>query len=171
MRTPTTTRVGVGLLGAMFAIGLIAAPSFAQSDDEAPPVDPDVLADTLAVYMSEFSNADLDGDGNADFADTDGDGIPNIPEGEPGDLDLTPGDGRFGTPIVEQVQAGATEFADDTDDGSTLLFDCGGMAVSYDANGNMVDWAIGVGSSESGGPNGQLVDLYPPSDIGRRAFT
>jgi hypothetical protein len=168
---PARARVGVGLLGALFVIGLIAAPSFAQSDGEGPPVDPDVLADTIALYMSEFSNADFDGDGVADFADTDGDGIPNIPEGEPGDLDLTPGDGRFGTAIVNDVQASASTYAVDSDDASTLLFDCGGMAVSYDSDGNMVDWAIGVGSSEGGGPNGQLVDIYPSSDIGNRAFT
>ncbi len=172
MRTRPIGKFGLCVLGGVFAFGMLAGPAAAQdTDDDAPPADPDLIAATLALYMSEFSNADLDGDGVADFADTDGDGVPNIPEGEPGDLDLVPGDGRFGTQVTAEIQAAANAIAAEMDDGSTLLYDCGGMAASYDSDGNMVDWALGIGSSEGGGPNGQLIDLYPTEDIGKRAFT
>jgi hypothetical protein len=170
MKTRLTGKFGLGVLAGTFAFAMFAVPALAETDDEAPPPDPDVIAATVALYMSEFSNADLDGDGNADFVDTDGDGIPNIPEGEPGDLDLRPGDGRFGTEVTDAV-TGMGPDALSASDQSSLLHDCGGMAVSYDSSGNMVDWAIGVGSSEGGGPTGQLVDLYPEADIGKRAFT
>ncbi len=162
----------LGIGGIVVMLGMLGTPAAAQdADDEAPPADPELIAATLELYMNEFSNADLDGDGNADFADTDGDGIPDIPQGEPGDLDLRPGDGRFGTEVSALVQGLINDITAELDDGSTLLYDCGGMAISYDSDGSMVDWALGIGSSEGGGPTGQLIDLYPPSDVGERAFT
>ncbi len=170
MRRRLSGRVGVGVLAGFFVLALSSMPATAETDDDAPPADPDAIAATVALYMDEFSNADLDGDGNADFVDTDGDGIPEIPEGEPGDFDLRPGDGRFGTVVEETVAQNAAEYVSD-DESSYLLYDCGGMAISYDSDGSMVDWAIGIGSNEGGGPTGQLIDLYPPEDLGKRAFT
>jgi len=56
-------------------------------------------------------------------------------------------------------------------EGSHLIGDCSGMAMSFDADGALIDWAIGVGSNDGGGPRGQLVDLYGEGQLGSRAFT
>jgi hypothetical protein len=167
----TTGRIGLGVVGGVFAFGMLAAPAGAQDPD--PPPDPIQIAAAVALYLNEFSNADLDGDGLADFADTDGDGIPNfVPEGFAGDADRVPGDGRFGEEVTAAILVtGGIEGAFTNDDGSKLLYDCGGMAISYDESGAMVDWAIGIGSNEGGGPNGQLIDLFPLDPSLPRAFT
>ncbi len=165
MRSRMMERSGLALVAAGLGLGLFAVPALAQTDPDAGLADEAQILDWANEYLSEFNNADLDGDGNADFADTNGDGVPEIPIGERGDLDLRPGDGRFGTEIGGQVSASVS-----TSDASSLLFDCSGMAISFDANGAMVDWALGVGSSEGGGPAGQMIDLFPSGQT-ERAFT
>ncbi len=172
MRAQRIRRVGIGAIGGFFALGLLAGPVAADSDDEAGPADAEAINAFIELYMAEMNNADFDGDGEADFADTDGDGFPDAspPEGFPGDLDLTPGDGRFGTVVLRSVQTEAENLVEDTE-ASYLLYDCSGMAWSYDSDGNPVDAAIGVGSREGGGPTGQLWDIYPAEDFGKRAFT
>lgn len=65
-----------------------------------------------------------------------------IPPGDPGDLDLTEEDERFGR-LVEEF--GETTDISDFGDGSKLTGPCGGRAFSYDADGNLIDAMIDVG--------------------------
>lgn len=80
-----------------------------------------------------------------------------IPEGEPGDFDLSRAQRRFG-PLV-------AAFGDTTDidvsDSSALTGPCGGIAMSYDRDGELLDAALDAGSDA------------PPVDVldGGQAFT
>ncbi len=67
-----------------------------------------------------------------------------IPEGEPGEYDLTEADEEFGQLVVlfnESTQVG------DFGTGSQLTGPCGGFAYSYDENGDLIDAAMDVGDS------------------------
>lgn len=171
MKSQWVGRAALGGIAGTFALAMMVSPALAQ-DDPDPPPDPAVIFEELAAFLAELENVDLDGDGiGGDIADTDGDGFLDVPEGEPGDDDIRPGDGRFLTAITNELDGLGigTVLADDG--GSKLLYDCSGMAMSFDDDGNMVDWAFGIGSGAGGGPRGSLIDLYPPSDTGQRAFT
>lgn len=75
--------------------------------------------------------------------DSPSDDIPQtLPPGDPGDLDLTEEDERFGR-LVEEFGA-STDVADFGDE-SMLTGPCGGQAFSYDADGNLIDAIIDVG--------------------------
>jgi hypothetical protein len=80
-----------------------------------------------------------------------------VPEGEPGEFDLTEADERFGRLV--------RDFGDTTDvdvgTGSALTGPCGGIAMSYDSDGELIDAAL-----DAGGP-------APPVDVldGGQAFT
>jgi hypothetical protein len=81
-----------------------------------------------------------------------------IPEGEPGEYDLTEADALFG-----QLAAayGASTVVDDFGNGSKLTGVCGGFAYSYDEDGELLDAAADFG------------DDNPPVDLldGGQAFT
>lgn len=119
---------------------------------------------------------------SSNFPDANGDGIPD--EGEPGDLDIRPGDQSL-TELVEAV--GGAGLPDDTsnvaaaiaananagfgpgiltDGGSKLQGHCAGVAISYDGDGAVIDAAVGIGS----GGDGLLVDTFGDGQ-GERAFT
>jgi len=80
-----------------------------------------------------------------------------VPEGEPGDFDLTEADERFGRLV--------RDFGDTTDidvgEGSELTGPCGGLAMSYDKDGDLLDVALDAGTGA------------PPVDVldGGQAFT
>jgi hypothetical protein len=81
-----------------------------------------------------------------------------IPEGEPGEYDLTEGDALFG----QLAEAYGAPFAtNDFDDDSKLTGQCGGFAYSYDEDGALLDAAADFG------------DDAPPVDLldGGQAFT
>jgi len=150
------------------SVAPFAAPALAQEEDA---VDPESILATLDVYVVELFSVDLDGDGVPDITDSDGDGVPEIPEGEPGERDITPSDPSFLEPVTGALaEIGLDQVANQGGD-SKLLFDCSGMAMSFDDDGNMKDWAVGVGSNDGGGPNGQLVDVFGEGQVGSRAFT
>ncbi|MEM7092334.1 MAG: hypothetical protein AAF567_04975 [Actinomycetota bacterium] len=155
---------------ALLPLGFLVPTAGAQTD---PAAGEPSIAEVTAIadtFLQDMLTLDLNSDGIPDF-DTNGDGVPEIPIGEPGDLDLRPGDGLFGTQATPAV---ASLFQFDPvaiGDESSLLFNCSGMAMSFDGNGVMVDWAIGIGSSEGGGASGTIIDLYPASESGQRAFT
>ncbi|HEY5664504.1 MAG TPA: hypothetical protein VIS05_10760 [Ilumatobacter sp.] len=65
-----------------------------------------------------------------------------IPEGEPGEYDLTEGSAAFGE-LVETL--GETTEVADFGDGSTLTGWCGGFAYSYGEDGGLIDAAIDYG--------------------------
>lgn len=163
-----TTRVALGVCTA----GLVMWPVMAGAggEPEEPPPDPAVIAEALEFYTSEMFSADVDGDGVPDITDNDGDGVPEVPEGFPGDWDITPNDPVYGQRIDADLQAQGYDNVVSISDSSTLIGDCGGMAMSFDDNGAMIDWAIGIPSNEGGGPNGQLADIYGEG-FAERAFT
>jgi len=68
-----------------------------------------------------------------------------IPEGEPGDLDLTEEDERF-LQFVELF--GANTDVADFGDGSKLTGPCGGQAFSYNADGELIDAAFDNGDDD-----------------------
>lgn len=175
MRSRRGARLVLGAVGGILALGTLSDVARADTDGEAEPADVEQINALIAIYMTEVNTADLDGDGEADFADVDGDGFPDAapPEGFPGDLDVRPGDGRFGDVVLANTDLSAEDWIESqgTTEKSWLLHDCSGMAWSYDSDGDPVDAAIGVGSREGGGPTGQLWDIYPADDFGKRAFT
>ena len=81
-----------------------------------------------------------------------------VPEGEPGDLDVTQGDA-----IYKQIAAevGKSTAVADFGDGSELSGPCGGFAWSYDGDGKLIDAAADLG------------DDSPPIDLldKKQAFT
>lgn len=178
--TKIVRRVAFGIVAASIALAPVGAAAAqdgegdSESDDaevvEVAPADAALIESTIAFYVAELADADFDGDGVPDIEDSDGDGIPDIPEGEPGDRDIAPGDGQFLQAITSDLQAQGLTTIVDNDDGSDLLGDCGGMAMSFDGDGQLIDMAIGVPSNEGGGPSGQLIDVMGEG-FGTRAFT
>jgi hypothetical protein len=81
------------------------------------------------------------------LTDTDGDGIPDIAEGQPGDVD-----DLAGALTLEEMIAGtdAAGIASGDDAGSSLEGPCGGWVASYDSDGNALDFAMDLGTG--GGP-------------------
>jgi hypothetical protein len=81
-----------------------------------------------------------------------------VPEGTPGDYDITKADAIYGQ-IAELV--GLTTAVDDFGSGSQLTGPCGGFAYSYDDDGFLLDAAADLG------------DASPPIDLidGGQAFT
>lgn len=81
-----------------------------------------------------------------------------VPEGFPGEFDLTEADERFGR-LVELY--GESTAVADFGDGSELTGPCGGFAYSYDSDGTLIDAAMDAGDDE------------PPLDLidGGQAFT
>ena len=81
-----------------------------------------------------------------------------VPEGEPGDLDVTQGDA-----IYKQIAAEVGKSTDVADfgDGSELTGPCGGFAWSYDGDGKLIDAAADLGNDT------------PPIDLldNKQAFT
>jgi hypothetical protein len=65
-----------------------------------------------------------------------------VPEGEPGDLDITEGDEIYKR-IASEV--GKSTAVADFGDGSELTGPCGGFAFSYDGDGKLIDAAADVG--------------------------
>ena len=64
-----------------------------------------------------------------------------MPEGEPGEFDLTEEDERFGMFVA--AFGGSTAVAD-FGSGSELTGPCGGHAFSYDRDGVLLDAAVGL---------------------------
>lgn len=91
------------------------------------------------------------------FPDTNGDGIPDIPVGEYGDWDDTVGATSL-QDFITRTGADGLGFTDA--DSSALTGPCGGIAFSYDSEGNSIDGALDLG------------DDSPPVDFqGNLAFT
>ena len=100
--------------------------------------------------------------------DTDGDGLPD--EGDPGLYDLRPAEDFFSGLLTENVGDSVAASGATTEvsigGSSKLQGQCAGAAISYDADGNVIDAAYGIG----GAGNGLLVDAHG-GDAGSRAFT
>ncbi len=160
--------IGLGAVG--IAVGPLAVAASAQDPPDPAPVDLVAVREAWAFYTDQLFGADLDGDGVPDVVDSDGDGVPDIPQGEPGERDITPANPLFMTQITADLEAIGLDTVVEADKGSKLIGDCGGLALSYDGDGKLIDVAVGVPSNEGGGPNGAVVDIYG-SGFGKRAFT
>lgn len=68
-----------------------------------------------------------------------------VPEGEPGDLDVTEGDAIFKRIATE---VGKSTDVADFGDGSELTGPCGGFAFSYDGGGKLIDAAADLGNDD-----------------------
>ena len=103
---------------------------------------------------------DVTDDGVPDqFDDKDGDGLPDIPEGRHGIWD-----DLIGAKTTDEFLAEVDftrQTVDFDDAGSMLIGPCGGLAISYDADGNSIDAAV------------DRADDDPPVDVltGDQAFT
>jgi hypothetical protein len=82
------------------------------------------------------------GEAGTPFPDADGDGVPDLPPGEPGDWDDQIGATTFAGYLAGTDAAG-TQFAGDA--GSSLEGPCAGFATSFDGDGNVVDFAFDPG--------------------------
>ena len=172
-------RVLLGMAAAMLGAGWLALPAFAQVDesgDEVPEpggvcvdtgeIDPSLVPDELQA--GDFP-LDVNGDGTPELTDDDGDGVPDIPVGIPGDCDIDSSDAQFRASIAAfNAQYGA-QFSSDAsalfpEKGAFIRGDCVGQAWSYDADGELIDAALGDG------PAGILIDTMPDS-FGEQAFT
>ncbi len=163
-------RVTLMMLAAALCFGPLTLAAGAQLDEPEPP-GPATIDQLLALYAAELFKVDFDGDGVPDITDSNGDGVPEVPGGEPGERDLTPADPSFLEPMAQALGAQGLETEMSADSSSKLLGDCSGMAMSFDGDGVMHDWAIGVPSNEGGGPTGQLIDVHGEGEVGTRAFT
>lgn len=198
----TIRRLSFGLMAAGLALWPLAVPAGAgvPPDDVMgdPPVgfEPDFtgvftdqeIEEIIAGMNLQQLQAAMTGDR---FPDLNGDGIPDVPEGEPGDLDIRPGDqsladfiavlngeivGVDTQALAERAAASVPEGQpvptyDETEfllenESSKLQGHCAGVAISYDADGKPIDAAVGVGTTG----NGLLVDTLAPN-AGERAFT
>lgn len=158
-------RAALGLLAGGLAIGPLAATAAAQDtdpvDQETPPPDLAQVAALVAFYGDVLAES-----GVVTF---DANGVPRIPEGEPGERDQTPANTpEFGAFIGDA--APGEGFASPGASGSSLVGHCGGMAMSFAEDGSLIDMAVGVPSTEGGGPTGQLVDVFGDG-AQTRAFT
>ena len=117
MRSRRRARLIVSLVIGFLALGVLSSGAAADTDEDAEPADTEAINELITEFMTEVNTADLDGDGEADFADVDGDGFPDAspPEGFPGDLDLRPGDGRFGTIVLADLDANAANYVEETE--------------------------------------------------------
>lgn len=108
---------------------------------------------TLVVLASLAS-------GHPSAAQDDPDPMPGdlVPEGFPGEYDITEADAAFGQ--LADAYGRSTDVAD-FGDGSRLTGPCGGFAFSYDEDGGLIDAALDLG------------DAGPPVDLlgGGQAFT
>jgi hypothetical protein len=170
VQTRCARRILIGLGAVGIALGPLVAVAAAQDTSEPEPVDLDAVREAWDFYAGELLGADLDGDGVFDVVDSDGDGVPDIPQGEPGDRDITPASPLFLDKITADLEALGLDTIVEADSGSKLLGDCGGMALSYDGDGKLIDLAVGVPSNEGGGPNGAVIDFFGDG-YGERAFT
>ena len=90
-------------------------------------------------------------------------GVPDIPEGVPGDYDIQEGDERF----LQYVDAfGETTQVADFGPGSKLEGECGGFAWSYDSNGELID-----GAFDAADDNPPLDLVADGPGIAEQAFT
>ncbi len=80
-----------------------------------------------------------------------------VPEGAPGQFDLTAAEERFGRLVRDFDDTTSVDIGD----GSTLTGRCGGIAMSYEENGDLLDAALDAGTGD------------PPVDVldGGQAFT
>jgi len=144
-------RAARALLAAGAVLLLAAGPALARQDGE--PV----------INLSDFITSDA----AAQWADRNGDQIPDIPAGGP-QGEIPPGtaglwDDAIGATTPEEFLARVDPTGsgfDLGDKGAVLLGPCGGAVISYDADGNSIDAAVDLG------------DDGPPLDIhGNPAFT
>lgn len=189
--TRRMARAALGTLAAGLALGPLAAVAAAQDDGgfEYKIEPPDELSDfEIGAPLLSDAGAEI----VIDLTDTEeliglftgGVGIPDIAPGEPGDLDLPPGTRVIdiepvgpdtngdGLPDQANVTLGTDAIAVDTDvetlggGGSFLQGHCGGLAVSYGADDEILDAALGIGAGGDGG----LIDIEG-DNAGQRAFT
>lgn len=186
------TRVSLGLLAAGLAFGPFVAVASAQDDDQGfefqidPPeeMQPFEIAGPLLTDAGAEIVVDLTDTDQLIDVFTGGIGVPDIAPGEPGDLDLPPGtrvidiepfgpdeDGD-GLPDQANVTLGPNAIAVDTSvetlggGNSFLQGHCGGLAISYGADDEVLDAALGIGAAG----DGALIDIEG-DNAGERAFT
>jgi hypothetical protein len=108
-----------------------------------------VSADEAAVNINDFLPSDIgdyNGDGIPDqFDDLNGDGLPDIPDGIHGIWDDTVG---AKTPEEFVAEVDIPDTFDFDDDESLMWGPCGGLAISYDAQGFSIDAVVDAGDDE-----------------------
>lgn len=121
------------LVPAIWLLAMIALPAAAQQE---PVID-------LEGFINSFSTS---------FPDLNGDGIPDIPEGDPGIWDEAMASATEAD-FMERVGVDESGF-DLGDPGSTLVGPCGGVAISYSPEGESIDAVLDFGDE------GPLLDIY-----------
>ena len=117
---------------------LAASPALGTDGDGTPAVD---INDFLPSDLG-----DLDGDGVPDqFNDKNGDGLPDIPDGIHGIWDDTVG---AQTPEDFLTEVDVPDTFDFLDPDSVMLGPCGGLAISYDAEGFSIDAVVDAGNDD-----------------------
>jgi len=117
-------------------LGFTVGPALAADDGDTPVID-------LAAFINSFSRS---------FPDVNGDGIPDIPVGEPGIWDDALGSATEAD-FLARVDADRVR-ADFDDEGSSLIGPCGGVAITYDRNDESLDAVLDFGG------DGPLLDIF-----------
>ena len=127
------------LLVLLAAAALLGLPQMALAQQAQEPV-----VDLMEFIPEQF---------RADFADRNGDGIPDIGELPPVGI-AGIWDDRIGEVTEEGFLAAVSGTFDLGDDGSSLTGPCKGVVISYDADGNSIDAMFDRGGDEP------LYDVY-----------
>ena len=118
---------------------LAASPALGADGDGQPAVD---INDFLPSDIGDFN-----GDGVPDqFDDRNGDGLPDIPDGIHGIWDDTVG-AKTPSEFLAEVDVFGLTFDFDFAE-SQMIGPCGGLAISYDADGNSIDAVVDAGDND-----------------------
>lgn len=161
-------RVIVAAAAALLLVAMPATTALAQDDATGQPDgnDVDALVAQAERLIGALLTADLDGNGVADF-DASGDGVAEVNVQDFGNLREQPGSDEFNELLRATLEVGVSPSSSDT----SLNAGCSAMVMSFDAQGNMIDWALGAGTDHGADSGGLLVDLFPQSATGANAFT
>ena len=165
-------QLGARTILALAAVVLLLSTSVRVADaqdvdtDQLTGHDTDALVAQTERLVQALVTADLDENGSADF-DASNDGVAELPLSNFADLQALPGSGDFADLVRSTFELGVSPAGT----GVSLSPNCSAMVLSFDADGNLIDWALGAGADQDGDSNGILIDLFPQSETGVGVFT